>query len=122
MSVFANRRAGDLVFIDSSHRSFQGSDATVFFTEILPTLAPGIIYGVHDIFLPYDYPNDWTARYYNEQYMLMTYLLGGADKDEIVFPTQYVQRSDEFRLLRNRLFLGAKHLDWLASSFWMRKR
>ena len=50
------------------------------------------------------------------------YLLGGAEGDAIVFPTQHVQRSPDFRLLRNRLFLGARNLDWLASSFWMRRR
>jgi hypothetical protein len=34
--------------------SVQKSDATVFFTEILPKLSGGTMVGLHDIFLPHD--------------------------------------------------------------------
>ena len=37
-----------VVFIDNSHRSFQNSDVTVCFTELLPALPVGTVYGVHD--------------------------------------------------------------------------
>lgn len=119
--LFASLQAGDMMFFDGGHRSFQNSDATVFFTEILPDLAPGVVYGVHDVFLPYDYPESWTDRFYNEQYLLMTYLLGGAGGDEVVFPAHHVWREPAYAPLRNRLFLGSRHLDWLTSSFWMRR-
>ena len=33
--------------------------------------------GVHDIFLPHDYPSDWLKRFYSEQYLLASWLLGG---------------------------------------------
>jgi hypothetical protein len=56
LGLFRNLQSGDVVFIDSSHRSFQNSDVTVFFTEILPMLPGGVVYGLHDIFLPNDYP------------------------------------------------------------------
>lgn len=121
VSAFARLEAGDVLFFDGSHRSFQNSDATVFFTEILPMLAPGVIYGLHDMFLPYDYPESWTNRFYNEQYLMMAYLLGGASGDTVVFPTHFVSRRAEYAAFCNRLFLGTKHLDWLSSSFWMRK-
>ena len=62
--------AGDMVFIDNSHRAFQNSDVTVFFTEVLPALPAGVAYGIHDIFLPDDYPAGWSDRFYNEQYLL----------------------------------------------------
>ncbi len=35
------------------------------------------MYGIHDIFLPNDYPTEWNNRFYSEQYLLMMYLLGG---------------------------------------------
>ena len=120
-ALFADLRAGDMLFFDGSHRSFQNSDATVFFTEILPLLPPGVIYGVHDVFLPFDYPESWTNRFYNEQYLLMTYLLGGAAGDEVIFPGHHVSRDAASADLRGGLFPGARHLDWLASSFWMRR-
>ena len=56
MSFFADLPGDAILFVDNSHRSFQNSDVTVFFMEILPVLAPGIIWGLHDIFFPCDYP------------------------------------------------------------------
>ncbi len=93
ISVFNRLQSGDVLLIDSSHRSFMNSDVTVFFTEILPGLPPGVIYGIHDIFLPNDYPATWTDRYYNEQYLLTMYLLGGAAGDRVLFPASYIAHS-----------------------------
>jgi hypothetical protein len=96
--------ANDMVFIDNSHRSFPGSDVTVFFTEVLPSLPSGVIYGIHDIFLPNDYPPEWNERFYSEQYLLMLYLLGGAAKDEILLPVNWLT--------------GQAHLHGLLSGLW----
>ena len=96
--------ANDMVFIDNSHRSFPGSDVTVFFTEVLPSLPSGVIYGIHDIFLPNDYPTEWNERFYSEQYLLMLYLLGGAAKDEILLPVNWLT--------------GQAHLHGLLSGLW----
>ncbi len=119
LSRFQALEAGDILFIDNSHRSFQNSDVTVCFTEIIPGLAPGVIYGVHDIFLPWDYPAEWENRFYNEQYLLAMYLLGGADGDEVLLPGHYIFQDADFTALRNRLFIGSRHIDWLTSSFWL---
>lgn len=115
--------SGDVVFVDNSHRSFQSSDVTVFFTEMLPSLPEGVIYGVHDIFLPYDYPSEWISRFYNEQYLLLTYILGGANNDEILFPGIYVANSPELRPAIDRLFQGARFdgVPRHAGAFWMRR-
>lgn len=120
-TLFEDLRSGDMLFVDNSHRSFQNSDATIFFTELLPELPAGVIYGLHDIFLPYDYPESWTNRFYNEQYLLMMYLLGGGGGDEIILPGHHVSRDPAFASLRDALFAGTRHLDWLTSSFWMRR-
>ncbi len=48
--------AGDILFIDSSHTVKTGGDVPHLFLEILPRLKPGVIIHVHDIFLPFDYP------------------------------------------------------------------
>jgi Methyltransferase domain len=77
LSFFEGITPADMVFFDGSHRAFQNSDATVFFTEILPLLPAGTLVGVHDIFLPYDYPQAWLGRWYSEQYLLACWLLGG---------------------------------------------
>ena len=42
-TTFAGVTAEDFILIDGSHRAFQSSDTTVFFTEILPALPPGTL-------------------------------------------------------------------------------
>lgn len=88
-AFWENLAPDDMVFIDNSHRSFPGSDVTVFFAEVLPALPAGVIYGIHDIFLPYDYPAAWNERFYSEQYLLMTYLLGGFGQDKVLLPVNW---------------------------------
>ena len=92
LALFDRLDAGDILFIDNSHRVFQGSDATVFFLEVLPRLKPGVLVHVHDIFLPFDYPAIWKGRYYSEQYLLAAYLLGGSRNIELVLPVPYVEK------------------------------
>jgi predicted O-methyltransferase YrrM len=83
--------SNDVVFLDGSHRVFTGSDATVFFCEVLPTLAPGVLVGVHDIFLPDDYPDEpFGERHYSEQYLLAALLLGLPQWIELRLAAYYV--------------------------------
>jgi hypothetical protein len=114
----------DLLFIDSSHRSFQNSDVTVFFTEILPALPPGLVYGMHDICLPNDYPPEWRERFYSEQYLLACYLAGGADGDAVLAPLSYLAtETDALAALRPTFeHLGLEHEQRYGSAFWMRRR
>jgi hypothetical protein len=58
LDFFASLSAEDILLLDNSHRSFPNSDVTVFFTEVLPRLPSGILYTMHDIFLPMDYPEE----------------------------------------------------------------
>jgi len=91
VSHFDVLEAGDILFIDNSHRVFQGSDVTVFFLEVLPRLRPGVLVQIHDIFLPFDYPMIWRNRHYSEQYMLASYLLAGGGKLDILLPVPYAE-------------------------------
>lgn len=113
----------DVVFLDGSHRSFQSSDVTVFFLEVLPAIPRGVLYGIHDIFLPADYPSHWVDRWYNEQYLLATYLLGGAGGDEIVLPCNHARSQAELRARLDPLWKvpGLKEAERFGSSFWMRR-
>lgn len=112
----------DILFVDNSHRSFQNSDVTVFFTEILPHLPCGIIYGIHDICLPWDYPEEWKARFYNEQYLLSAYLLGGAAGDRIALPNAYLSYYSPELLKPLEAVLNSPTLqgvDCNGGAFWM---
>jgi hypothetical protein len=116
-------KPGDILFIDNSHRSFQGSDVTVCFTEIIPSLPSGVIYGIHDIFIPFDYPPSFEDYFYNEQYLLECYLLGGAANDEIILPLWYITRLKELALpfhnVVNSILSG--NVEKEGSAFWMKK-
>ena len=52
-------------------------------------LAPGVLVGIHDICLPFDYPPDWLDRYYSEQYLLAASLLGGHRGFRTILPSFY---------------------------------
>jgi hypothetical protein len=94
-AYFDRLRDGDMLFIDNSHYAFMGSDVTVFFLDILPRLRPGVLVGIHDICLPDDYPQLWEGKFYNEQYLLGCWLLGGGGGLELVLPAWYVSHDRE---------------------------
>ena len=120
---FTELEAGDILFVDNSHRSFQNSDVTVFFTEILPELNPGVVYGIHDIFIPADYPPTWESRFYNEQYLLMSYIFGGAAGDKIIFPTAHITGKFAELLPKTKAFYDQNlpEVDRHGGAFWMVK-
>ena len=115
---------GDIFFLDSSHRSFQGSDVTVFFLEILPRLKPGVIVHIHDIYLPYDYIAGHLPRLWNEQYLLASALLFGAERFEILFPSWFVGRDPDLMAHAEALFRKGPMapVDLYGASFWMKMR
>ena len=120
---FSGLSREDVVFIDSSHRSFQNYDVTVFFTEILPLIPSGVIYGVHDILLPFDYSDEWADRFYNEQYLLVCYLLGGASGDRIAFPGTFVSLDTEARGILEFLHYNDyfRVIEKHAGAFWLER-
>jgi hypothetical protein len=121
LSLFNDLAAGDIVFFDGSHRVFTNSDVAVFFLDVLPRLAPGVLVQVHDIYLPFDYPPSLSARYYSEQYMLAVYLMGSlARADSIVLPNAYVTEDREFAAMIEALWNkpGLETLERYGASFW----
>lgn len=117
LGFFSQLTEEDIFLLDNSHRAFPNSDVTVFFTEILPGLAEGLIYALHDITLPNEI---FVERFYNEQYMLATYLLGGAAGDEIYFPTGYlINHTSMLKELQDALML--QEIPLSGGLFWMRK-
>jgi hypothetical protein len=122
-ALFERVRAGDVVLIDGSHVAMMNSDATVFFLSILPSLPAGVLVGIDDVFLPWDYPPSWTGRMYGEQYLLAALLLGGGEGFEVRFPawwlvesSPYADRFEElWPVIENRF---GRH----ATSFWFETR
>lgn len=116
---FQSLTSSDMVFFDGSHRSFQNSDVTVFFTEILPALPSGILVGIHDIFLPADYPPEWAKRFYSEQYLLACWLLAG-DRLQVELPVWYCSSDPELNSILDRLWKSPNLVDCniAGGAFW----
>lgn len=80
-AIFAGLGPGDILFIDSSHIIRPQGDVLHLYLSVLPTLAPGVIVHVHDIFTPRDYPRAWVVEqkcFWNEQYLVEALLTVGA--------------------------------------------
>lgn len=111
ISLFSQLDANSVVFFDGSHRSFQNSDVTVFFIDILPELKAGIDVGIHDVFWPWDYPPTWVKRYYNEQYILGAYMLAFGLSFPLVFSCAHAGRQFQrelAELLPDDIFAAVK--------------
>jgi len=77
LKIFDQLKAGDILFIDSTHTVKFDSDVCREILEILPAIASGVWIHFHDVFFPYDYPPKWLIeerRAWNEQYMLEAFL------------------------------------------------
>jgi hypothetical protein len=95
LSLFKRLKAGDVLFLDGSHRSFMNSDVTVFFMDILPNLPRGIYVHIHDIELPYDYRPERAHWYYSEQYLLAVALLEGHATFRVLLPNAFISQEPD---------------------------
>jgi predicted O-methyltransferase YrrM len=83
--------AGDVFFIDSTHVVKPGSDVVWLLLHTLPLLPTGVIVHIHDIFWPFEYPDDWLkmGRNWTEAYLLQAFLTNNADW-EVLFFSSYL--------------------------------
>lgn len=119
-AIFAGLGAGDVLFVDGSHRALMNSDAVAFVLDVLPALPPGVLVGVHDILLPDDYFPSWAAYQFSEQYLLAAYLLGGARRVAPRLAAHHVSTDPALRdvlapLWARPAFAGVDTRGW---SFW----
>lgn len=121
LSIFDTLTSDDMVFCDNSHRSFQNSDVTTFFLDVMPRTRGGPLIGIHDIFLPHDYQQGWLNRFYNEQYLLACWLLGGAAV-EIELALFHVTMTPELRACLDPIWQGAEFDKAVrkGGAFWFR--
>lgn len=116
LTYFDGLKAGDFLFIDTSHVCKTGSDVNHLFLEVLPRLAPGVYVHVHDIFLPEEYPVPWVIdenRSWNEQYLLQAFLIHNS-RVRVVYSTGYARSvlTDEARKAVE------ERLEIYGGSFW----
>lgn len=122
LSIFDELEENDILFVDNSHRILPNSDAMVFFLEILPRLKKGVIVHIHDIYIPYDYPQFMCDRAYSEQYGLMIYLLANPDKYQTLLPNYFISEDKELaqRIAPFWEEPNLKNVEKHGGSFWLR--
>lgn len=116
--LFRSFKAGDILFIDSSHVIKTGNDVVFLYLIVLPELPPGVLIHIHDVFLPYDYPREWVMekrREWNEQYLVQA-LLMSTNAFEVLWAGHFLQRT------RVDFAQHFPHLNGrVAGSLWLRK-
>ncbi|HNI45950.1 MAG TPA: class I SAM-dependent methyltransferase, partial [Chitinophagales bacterium] len=114
-------QANDILFIDNSHRILPNSDSTVFFLEVLPRLKKGVIVHIHDIYLPYDYPQFMCDRFYSEQYALATFLLANPHKYRPILPNYFISEDTTLAATLAPLWKhsNTQNVEQHGGSFWL---
>ncbi len=112
----------DILFIDNSHRCLPNSDVTVCFLELIPRLKKGVIVHIHDIYLPYDYPQFMCDRFYSEQYLLAMLLLSAPEKYQVLLPNYFISEDPALRKIVAPVWNhpALEGVERHGGSFWFR--
>ena len=90
------------------------------FLEILPTLKPGVLVHVHDVFSPRDYLEEWIMDQHcqwNEQYLLEAFLSFN-DRFRIIGAVNLL-RNDYGKAFEEKFPITAGRPGEQPGSFWM---
>lgn len=77
-ALFSELQPNDILFIDSTHVCKTGSDLNHLLFEVIPRLQPGVFIHFHDIFYPFEMPQEWVLTnhwFWNENYLLKAFLM-----------------------------------------------
>ncbi|MFO1160019.1 MAG: class I SAM-dependent methyltransferase [Reyranellaceae bacterium] len=119
LALFDELKAGDALFIDSSHILMPGSDVDILLNRVLPMLPAGVLVHIHDVFLPFDYPSIWGWRAYNEQQGIAPLLTSGAYRP--LFSSAWVERRLGDRLASSVVARLPRPADAISASLWLEK-
>jgi predicted O-methyltransferase YrrM len=115
--IFSELEDGDILSIDGSHVYAEKSDVQLYLQYFLPSLKPGVLVHIHDIFLPDAYPKNFQMRGYDEQDHLAVFLNANPEW-KIQFAGHWFskQAPDELKAT------FASHTDDnISGSFWITK-
>jgi hypothetical protein len=125
---FLTLEPNDILFIDSSHIIKPHGDILFLYLEVLPSLKPGVLIHVHDIFTPRDYPGVWLIEenlFWNEQYLLEAFLTNNRDFKVIGALNYLGNKYPGIFLEKNPVLdkkLGNKPVGRKVGSFWFMKK
>lgn len=121
LDEFAALRGGDVLFIDTTHTVRPGNDVLFLLLQAVPSLAPGVVVHVHDVFRPYEYPRilmDDYGAFWQEHHLLQA-LLAFNDRFEVLVANHALERDRTQALAR--LVPAMAELAHVASGFWFER-
>ncbi len=112
----------DVLFVDNSHRVLPNSDAMVFFLEVLPELKKGVVVHIHDIYIPYDYPQFMCDRFYSEQYALAAFVLANPQQYIPMIPNYFISEDTALRSIISDMWEhpNLEGVERHGGSFWLK--
>ena len=119
---FEDLAENDILFIDTSHVVRLGGDVLHLYLHVIPSLRPGVLVHMHDVFLPRDYPREWAAdqkKFWTEQYLLQAFL-GFNSQFEVLLALAYLSQHRHDELCR-ACPVYATEPGRVPGSFWMRR-
>ena len=90
---------------------------------MLPRLAKGVIVHIHDIFFPYEYPQNWVVErrwFWSEQYLLQAFLMFN-DTFEVMVSESYLRAKAPSELASSFPYSLAYDDNYDSNSLWMRR-
>jgi len=120
LELFQDLAAGDMLFVDGSHRLFMNSDMVTFYLDVLPRLPSGVLVGIHDVLWPDDYLPEWSEFWFSDQYLLAAYLLAGAPWIRPLLACNYVAQDPELSAILSPIWNDPRlaAVDRRGFSFW----
>ncbi len=87
LETFQALESGDVLFVDSTHVLKTGSDVAWLYANVLPSLNAGVWVHIHDMFHPFEYPQEWVmeGRAWSEVYMVRAFLAFNSDFEIVLF-------------------------------------
>jgi len=122
VSFFSSLQNNDILFIDSSHMIRPQGDVLYEFLEILPSLNPGVVIHIHDIFSPKDYTKKHIVEdvlFWNEQYLLEAFL--SCNRDFAIIGALNYLKTHFPAKLNAKMPVLRNHPDHVPGSFWIKK-
>jgi hypothetical protein len=120
MKFISELGENDILFIDSSHTVMTGGDVNYLFLEAIPQLRRGVFIHIHDIFLPFDYPERWIIKErwgWTEQYLVHAFLYAN-DAFKITWAARYMW---EYYRPEIQYVIPGCTTGTVPSSLWLRK-
>jgi Methyltransferase domain len=121
LDFFRALERNDVLFIDSSHVLKIGSDVQYLVLEVLPTLRPGVVIHIHDIFFPAEYPQRLVTRehkFWTEQYLIQAFLAFNSTF-EILLAGSYLHLHEPESL--SKAFSSYSRENTWPGSLWIRR-